>query len=281
MLKKNFPGGTILKKLIAIDLDGTTLNAQSLISETTEKALKKAMNHGHYVSIVTGRPYRMSSQFYRQLGLATPMVNFNGALVHMPEKQWANEKETGIQRDLVFDILAQKKALNLDFVAAENKETFFIDSLDYFDSAFFASDATADNLLTAKNLVSDPTSMMVRTSQNQAKIVSDALMKQYGDYVDVRTWGGPTPILEIVSKGIQKAKGVEQVANYLNIKRSDIVAFGDEHNDEEMLDYVGWGVAMRNATDQIKAVANDVTEKTNDEDGLADYLERYLDLKDF
>lgn len=269
-----------LKKLIAIDLDGTTLNAQSLISETTEKALKKAIHHGHYVSIVTGRPYRMSRQFYRQLGLTTPMVNFNGALVHMPEKKWPDEKETGIQRDLVFDILAQKKALNLDFVAAENKETFFIDSLDYFDSAFFASTATADNLLTAKNLVSDPTSMMVRTSQNQAKMVSDSLMSQYGDYVDVRTWGGPTPILEIVSKGIHKATGVEQVANYLNVKRADIVAFGDEHNDEEMLDYVGWGVAMKNATDKIKSVANDITEKTNDEDGLADYLERYLDLSD-
>lgn len=279
LVKENFPGGTILKKLIAIDLDGTTLNTQSLISATTEKALKNAMAHGHYVSIVTGRPYRMSGQFYRQLGLATPMVNFNGALVHMPEKQWADELETGIQRDLVFDILAQKKALNLDFVAAENKETFYIDSLDYFDSAFFASEATENNLLTAKNLITDPTSMMVRTSKDQAGLVSDSLMKQYGDYVDVRTWGGPTPILEIVSKGIQKAKGVEQVAKYLDVKRSDIIAFGDEHNDEEMLDYVGWGVAMKNATDQIKSVANDVTEKTNDEDGLADYLERYLDIK--
>ncbi|MFD2305866.1 Cof-type HAD-IIB family hydrolase [Enterococcus termitis] len=269
-----------MKKLIAIDLDGTTLNNQSLISPTTEKALKNAIDHGHYVSIVTGRPYRMSSQFYRQLGLTTPMVNFNGALVHLPEKQWADEKETGIQRDLVFDILAQKQALNLDFVAAENKETFFIDTLDYFDSAFFASEATPNNLLTTKNLVTDPTSMMVRTSHEQAKNVSDSLMKQYGDYVDVRTWGGPTPILEIVSKGIQKAKGVEQVASYLDIKRSDIIAFGDEHNDEEMLDYVGWGVAMKNATDQIKSVSNDITDKTNDEDGLADYLTRYLGLND-
>lgn len=267
-----------LKKLIAIDLDGTTLNSQSLISERTENTLKKAIEHGHYVSIVTGRPYRMSGQFYRQLGLTTPMVNFNGALVHLPEKQWSQEKETGIQRDLVFDIVAQKDALNLDFVAAENKETFFIDSFDHFDSAFFASDATKKNLLTTQNLQTDPTSMMVRTSHEQAKTVAEALKKQYGDYVDIRTWGGPTPILEIVAKGIQKAKGVEQVARYLNINRNDIIAFGDEHNDEEMLEYVGWGVAMNNATDIIKTVADDVTAKTNDQDGLADYLERFLAL---
>ncbi|MFU1825112.1 HAD hydrolase family protein, partial [Enterococcus faecium] len=62
------------------------------------------------------------------------------------------------------------------------------------------------------------------------------------------------------------------------VKPADIIAFGDEHNDEEMLSYAGWGVAMNNATDKIKSVANDVTEKTNDHDGLADYLENYLDL---
>lgn len=267
-----------MKKLIAIDLDGTTLNTNSLISPRTENVLKKAMSAGHYVSIVTGRPYRMSHHFYQQLGLTTPMVNFNGALVHIPNRQWAEEKEAKIQRDLVFDILAQKQALSLDFIAAENKETFFIDSLDYFDATFFAAEASEKNLLTTKNLVADPTSMMVRTSKEKAQYVSDTLTSQYGEFIDVRTWGGPTAILEIVSKGIQKAKGVEQVSNFLNIQRSDIIAFGDEHNDEEMLDYAGWGVAMKNATTHIKSVANDVTEKSNDEEGLADYLEHYLEL---
>lgn len=269
-----------MKKLIAIDLDGTTLNNHSVISATTEKALKKAIKHGHYVSIVTGRPYRMSSQFYKQLGLTTPMVNFNGALVHIPNKKWEYEKETGIQRDLVFDILSQKKSLHLDFIAAENKETFFIDSFEHFDSTFFAAEASENNLLTTKNLVSNPTSMMVRTVNSEAKKVSDSLIAQYGDYIDVRTWGGPTPILEIVSKGIHKAKGVEQVSNFLGIKRADVIAFGDEHNDEEMLDYAGWGVAMKNGVEKTKAVANDITSETNDEDGLAKYLENYLDLKE-
>lgn len=267
-----------MKKLIAIDLDGTTLNAQSLISPKTEQTLKKAIDNGHYVSIATGRPYRMSHQFYQQLGLTTPMVNFNGALVHIPEKKWDLESEDNIERDLVFDILAQKKELQLDFVAAENKETFYIDTLDGFDPKFFASKATLDNLLTAKNLRTNPTSMMVRTTPNQAEKVADTLTKQYGDYIDVRTWGGPMPILEMVAKGIQKAHGVDQVANFLSVKPADIIAFGDEHNDEEMLSYAGWGVAMNNATDKIKSVANDVTEKTNDQDGLADYLENYLDL---
>ncbi|NLJ19249.1 HAD hydrolase family protein, partial [Globicatella sulfidifaciens] len=58
----------------------------------------------------------------------------------------------------------------------------------------------------------------------------------------------------------------------------NILAFGDENNDLEMLEYAGLGVAMKNATEEIKAAANDITRLTNDEDGLADYLIRYFDL---
>ncbi|MBL1225671.1 Cof-type HAD-IIB family hydrolase [Enterococcus sp. BWR-S5] len=267
-----------MKKLIAIDLDGTTLNAQSLISEKTEQTLKKAIAHGHYVSIATGRPYRLSHQFYQQLKLDTPMVNFNGGLVHIPEKKWEKERASSVNREIVFDIISQKKTLNLDFVAAENKETFFIDSFDHFDEKFFAAEATEKNLLNAQNLTTDPTSLMLCAPRELVSGISDTLMKQYGEYLDIRTWGGAMPILEVVSKGIQKAKGVAEVADYLNIKQKDIIAFGDEHNDEEMLEYAGWGVAMQNATDHIKSVANDITTQSNDEDGLADYLTNYLSL---
>ena len=102
--------------------------------------------------------------------------------------------------------------------------------------------------------------------------------KQFKDQIDVRTWGGPNAILEVVPKGVQKAMAVSVIADSLNIAQKDVIAFGDEHNDLELLDYAGWGVAMSNGTEQVKKVANDVTSKTNDENGLADYLEQYLAL---
>ncbi len=103
-------------------------------------------------------------------------------------------------------------------------------------------------------------------------------MSEFKDDIDVRTWGGPNAILEVVPKGVQKAIGVDIIARSLGIAQKDVIAFGDEHNDVELLDYAGWGVAMKNGTDQLKSYANDITERTNDEDGLADYLESYLAL---
>lgn len=270
-------GPLLNKKLIAIDLDGTTLNQDSMITSKTKETLKKAINAGHHVSIATGRPFRMSHQFYQQLELTTPMVNFNGALVHIPNQHWDGERETLINREIAFEILSQKKQLNLDFIAAENRDTFFIDSFDFFDEKIFASSRPGEkNLLSPKNLTTNPTSLLVRTDKRFAGAVSAELTRQFGSYVDVRTWGGPTAILEIVSKGIQKAKGVQEIANYLSIDQKDVIAFGDEHNDLELLDYAGWGVAMANGTDQLKGIANDVTPLSNQEDGLAVYLEKRL-----
>ena len=272
-------GPLLNKKLIAIDLDGTTLNQDSMITSKTKETMKKAINAGHHVSIATGRPFRMSHQFYQQLELTTPMVNFNGALVHIPNQHWDGERETLINREIAFEILSQKKQLNLDFIAAENRDTFFIDSFDFFDEKIFASSCPGEkNLLSPKNLTTNPTSLLVRTDKRFAGAVSAELTRQFGSYVDVRTWGGPTAILEIVSKGIQKAKGVQEIANYLSIDQKDVIAFGDEHNDLELLDYAGWGVAMANGTDQLKGIANDVTPLSNQEDGLAVYLEKLLKL---
>ena len=79
------------RKLIAIDLDGTTLNNESKISSYTKEVLQKAAQAGHIVSIVTGRPNRISENFYDELNIPTPMINFNGALGHIPHKNWDKE----------------------------------------------------------------------------------------------------------------------------------------------------------------------------------------------
>ena len=263
-----------MKKLIAIDLDGTTLNQDSKITDKTARTLRRAIQDGHSVVIATGRPYRMSKNFYQELQLTTPMINFNGALVHLPDKQWDGEQETSFNRKIVFDLMAEKKNLKLDFIAAENRETFFIDDLNFFASDF----ATNENLLTVNTLRTNPTSVLLRSQPENVGSVSEELKQQYGHEVEVNTWGGPNPILEVVAKGIQKAHGLRRVIDHLNMKQEDILAFGDEHNDVEMLKFAGWGVAMANGTDQVKSVANDVTDKPNTEDGMADYLTKYLDL---
>ena len=77
--------------------------------------------------------------------------------------------------------------------------------------------------------------------------------------------GAPFPVIEIVKLGINKARGIEQVRQFLNIDRNNIIAFGDEDNDIEMIEYARHGVAMENGLQELKDVANNITFNNNEE----------------
>lgn len=76
-------------------------------------------------------------------------------------------------------------------------------------------------------------------------------------------------------KGLSKGKSLLEIAEIFNIDQKDIIAFGDEMNDETMIKAAGVGVAMGNAVEKIKEIADYVT-LTNDEDGIAYYLDRFV-----
>ena len=86
------------KKIIAVDLDGTLLNSESQLSDFTKQTIKKVSAKGHKIIITTGRPYRMAIDYYKELGLDTPMINFNGSLTHIPNKNWESEQSVTLDK---------------------------------------------------------------------------------------------------------------------------------------------------------------------------------------
>lgn len=266
------------QKLIAIDLDGTTLNDQSKLSPKTVGVLRKATEEGHIVSIVTGRPYRISGNIYDEIGLKTPMVNFNGALAHIPHQTWKKEFQKNVHKEIALDLLIHRDELGVSTITAENKNHLWANQGSNVLPDFFPVSLRSDEILNSKNLTSDPAALTVQYQKDKKDVLVHDILSKYGSDVDVRVWGGPHDVLEIVAKGIQKARGVEYLAKQFNIDRQNIIAFGDEDNDREMIDYAGRGVAMKNAIPEIKNVANDITEFDNDHDGLAIYLQQYLKL---
>lgn len=268
------------RKLIALDLDGTTLNGQSMITQKTSAVLAQLKKAGHVVSIATGRPYRSSRQYYAQLNLDTPIVNFNGALCHKPnELAWDSQYHKTLNREIAVDILSLRKEMDIQLIAAELRDSVYVDDdfVPYDD--FFATGKEMMFQLSEDTLKEEPTAVSIFTGHENQKVIIDKIIKRYGDTVEVRTWGGQTPCLEVVAAGVQKALGVERIAQVYDIKQEDILAFGDEANDYEMIQYAGHGVAMKNGIDELKAIAKDVTDFTNAENGVANYLENFFKLK--
>jgi hydroxymethylpyrimidine pyrophosphatase-like HAD family hydrolase len=78
-------------------------------------------------------------------------------------------------------------------------------------------------------------------------------------------------------KGISKAGSLQTICDILNIKREEVIAFGDAQNDISMIEFAGMGVAMGNACEELKAAADEITLSNND-DGIAHTLEKYYKI---
>ena len=262
--------------LIALDLDGTLLRDDKTISEKTKNVLKQVRKEGHIVMISTGRPFRSSSKYYEELELDTPIVNFNGAFVHHPlDKDWGTFHEPlpiGTAREVI-DICFAHSFTN---IVAEVLDHVFIH---YHDEKLLEIFMMGNPTITSGDLrnflKADPTSLLIQVNPESSKKIMEITQDTDANVIEHRNWAMGYRFLEVVKQGINKATGIDRVAKYYNIPQERIIAFGDENNDLEMLQYAKYGIAMGNGIKDVKEIAYDVT-KTNEEDGVAYYLEKLL-----
>ncbi len=273
-------GGVFALKphLIALDLDGTLLNDQKVISDETFATLKKAEDAGHHIMIATGRPYRSSAAYYRQLGLKTPIVNFNGAFVHHPtDRTWKTIHET-IDLSVARDVIEAMQDFKLKNLIAEVMDDVYLQYHDekLLDIFSMGSPSVTEGDL-RESLKVDPTSLLIQGAEGTADQIREHLEEVHAQVIEHRRWGAPWDVVEIIRHGLNKAVGLSKVAKWIGVPQERIIAFGDEDNDLEMIDYAGIGVAMGNGIDQLKSIANEVT-RTNNEDGIAVLLKDRLQL---
>lgn len=264
--------------LIVLDLDGTLLTDEQQISEKTKATLMKAKEAGHQVMIATGRPFRASQLYYNELLLNTPIVNFNGALIHHPKNNAWKTVHSPIDLNVVYDVVDSVDKYQYENLIAEVMDDVFIHVEDKTMMDIFKMGdprVTIGNL--RGNLNEDPTSLLIHAEEANVPGIRDHLESVHAELIEHRRWGAPFHIVEIVRKGLNKAVGISLVAKDLNIPRERIIAFGDEDNDLEMIDYAGIGVAMSNGIDDLKNIANEIT-LSNNEDGIAKVLIERLKL---
>lgn len=268
------------KHLIALDLDGTLLTDNKKISIKNKHIILEAMKAGHIVVIATGRPNRASINYYNELNMNTPMVNFNGALIHHPSDQKWGTIHNPLPRNTALDVVDTCYDLDVYNILAEVQDNVFLDKYDddiinLFQNLGQTYPFTIGNL--KKGLTTDPTSLLIHPKEEHIEELSNHLNDYHAEVIEHRKWGAPWNIFEIVKKGLNKAVGLHKIAHYYDIPKEHIIAFGDEDNDLEMIDYAGVGVAMGNGISELKAIAKHVTD-TNEQDGVGTFLESYLKI---
>ncbi|RWZ55164.1 HAD family phosphatase [Halobacillus fulvus] len=265
------------RHLIALDLDGTLLTDEKTISESTKRVVLNAMDQGHIVVIATGRPHRASINYYHELGLDTPMVNFNGALIHHPKDHRWDALHSPLSIRTARKIIHTCRELGVKNILAEVKDHVYLDQYDEEILSIFQTNNDPINIGNLQNnLKDDPTSILIHPEEEKIQHLRKEL-DEHASLIDHRKWGAPWHVIEIVRAGMNKAVGLEKISRYFHIPKERIIAFGDEDNDLEMIDYAGVGVAMGNAINELKDISNYVTD-SNEEDGIGEFLNDYLKL---
>lgn len=268
------------RHLIALDLDGTLLTDEKTITERSKNVIKKARDAGHIVVIATGRPHRASLTYYEELDLDTPMINFNGAYLHHPiDKKW-EALHSPLPLRTALAVIETCYQLGVHNIMAEVLGDVFIDRYDEEFMKIFHINRV-DHPIRIGNLKNqlndDPTSLIIHPRENQVDRLREGLNRDHASVIEHRNWGAPWNMIEIVRKGMNKGVALDRIARYYQIEPENVIAFGDEDNDLEMINYAGVGVAMKNAASHLKKVANHITD-TNEADGVASFLENYLHL---
>lgn len=285
------------KRLILVDLDGTVLNNDGkTMHPLTKKALIKAQKDGHIVSIITGRPFRAIKDIYYELGLTSLLINFDGAHISDPSKREFKRIVFSINFDVIQQIINEPEIKNsVENIIFEYYDKVLIWKEDSDLDQFFHLSELKTNP-TEKLIIGSPwnlwdgpsTNIVLKLKSSKYKNRVFRTLAKYHDAIKIQsdilyglTNTSEKPVFTLTNKNASKGFAVSIIAQYYNKNVQNVIAFGDQMNDLEMIQKVGYGVAMKNAADALKFVADGVTHKTNNEGGLGDYLTHILNGENY
>ncbi len=269
------------KYLIALDLDGTLLNGESKIAAKSKRIVNHLMEQGHIVVIATGRTNSLSIHFYHELGLTTPLINSNGAVLHHPlDKNWGTY-HLPLKLNTAMDIIDTCYKFNSKNILAAVWDNVYLDKFDPYIAQFYGHEKENEAFVVGKvreQLQDDPTVMLLYPEEDHLAALTNELDQLQAEVFDHRNWGAPFHVIEVMNKQMNKREALKKIAAYYHIPQQRIIAFGDGSNDLEMIEYAGVGVAMANAIDELKSLAKFQT-TSNVEHGVAHFLTEYFNVK--
>lgn len=275
-------------KVIVMDIDGTLLNEERIISSRTKAKLIEAQKKGIKVVLASGRPTQGMLPLAEELEMAKYdgfLVSYNGSQVYDVKTKEILFNQA-IPVDLANDIL--KHLADFNVVPMVDREEYM-----YVDNAFF--DINYEVPAGHLNIVHyevrggnfkvrevDEFSEVIKAPVNKILVAGNpAYLEKYYEamrepFRNLTTTAFSAPFyFEYTDQGIDKAKALSEVFPDMGITAENMISFGDGQNDRSIIEYAEIGVAMSNAVPEILDLADEVT-TSNNEDGIADFLDKFF-----
>lgn len=267
------------KKIIFCDIDGTLVDHHGVMPESTKEAIKKARANGHLIFLCTGRSK------VKVVGDATKLevdgkVYSAGGYIEVHDKII---REEFIPVATVKHIVEFLDAHNINFCLEAPDKTYISRNARQFFTAVKEKSMAANpekkeqieahlqglinHMVDGENLIREDICKVIFVAST---VPYETLREEFKDEMVILPssmgfWGSNSG--EMMIPNVHKASGIELVLKHLGFKKEDTMAYGDSFNDMEMLEFVQTGVAMGNACDALKEIADEITDSV-EEDGL-------------
>jgi len=262
-------------KLVALDLDDTLLDPGLRISEDCIKAIQEVRKRGVMITISTGRMYPSALPYALQLGIDVPLITYQGACVKnslSEEVLYLKPVPAELAREVIH--FFQNAGVHCHSYFGDRLVMESLTEEGRFYARLAGVEPTiVDNLIDSLESNAALKIMAISNHESQLLELEGKLNFKYGDKLHI-TRSKPY-FLEVMHPEADKARALEVIARHYRIDQQDVMAIGDSYNDLEMLQWAGVGVAMGNAFQVVKDAADFVT-ATNEEDGVAEALRRFI-----
>lgn len=300
-------------RMVAFDLDGTLLAPNHQITDYAVKYLRSLHEKGFIVSIATGRSpaaiaeviRRLNFDFPKPHSLSFPVVSTNGAKgIHVSHESFGDDGEEKKEltwesnpmvngRMSITELFHQPVPLDLAKKTVKLAKSLGCTTNYYINHEIYAQINEEWNLEATKKYskltgvkftyCEDnyegamkhglPSKLLVLCQEADIDTIYQKIQQEIGEQAKVIR-GSPPFFVEILEKEVCKGNGLELLCKKLNVPLDECIAFGDGDNDIEFIEKSGLGIAMKNARETVKAVADMVTDHTNSNDGAIQMLQR-------
>lgn len=260
-------------KMLVLDLDDSLLGDDLKISKANQDAILAAIEKGVLVTIATGRMFSSTLPYVEQLGIDIPIITYQGALI---KNSLSHETlvHIPIEKGVAGELIEDSKRNGYHIQAYIDDEYYIEEENEHSDHYHTISgqrgkvignlEDYTDREITKFIIIDEPCKILE---------LEEKYEELYGHSLQV-TISRPN-FLEFTHRDATKGKAVKYLASMFDIDRETIIAVGDSYNDISMIEYAGVGVAMGNAPEQIREIA-DYTTLLNSESGVAHVVEKFI-----
>ena len=263
-------------RAIALDLDGTLTNHEKVVTPKTREALLQAAANGAVIILASGRPTYGIEPVAECLELNQRggyILSYNGGNI-VNAKTGEKLFSQFLPDEVIPELYAYAKEHGHALLGYAGNEII----TEMPDDQYVKEESRinkmnirkVDNLF--ESLEPHPTKLLMTGDPTLMLKAEEELVEKLGDRMDI--FRSAPFFLELVPKGIDKAKSLTRLLTKINLTPADLIAFGDGYNDLSMLKLAGMGVAMENAAPEVRAEADYVT-LSNEEDGVAAALTHF------